>query len=147
MSSGDGEQGAIPPTQEKMAEMMEALTRRQEQRFQDMMEARMTRAGAREEGDYSGQGINIGRSSPAPGDVEVASREEPVEGASANVGAREFSSLKQAVPKFSGLPEDFPVWSKRFQAFMSMNGCLNSLLTDIEVAVSLRTRNTFYLKV
>ena len=121
--------------------------RRQEQRFQDMMIARMTRAGAREEGDYSGQRVNIGRSSPTPGNLEVASREELVEGASANVGAREFSSLKQAVPKFSGLPEDFPVWSKRFQAFMSMNGCLNSLLTDIEVAVSLRTRNTFYLKV
>ena len=87
MSSGDGEQGAIPPTQEKMAEMMEALTRRQEQRFQDMMVARMTRAGAREEGDYSGQGVNIGRSSPAPYDLEVASREELVQGASANVGA------------------------------------------------------------
>ena len=55
MSSGDGEQGAIPPTQEKMAEMMEALMRRQEQRFQDMVEARMTRAGAREGGDYSGK--------------------------------------------------------------------------------------------
>ena len=70
-----------------------------------------------------------------PGDLEVASREKLAEGASANVGAREYSSLKQAVPKFSGLPEDFPVWSKRFQAFVSMNGSLNSLFTDIEVAV------------
>ena len=104
--------------------------RRQEQRFQDMMIARMTRAGAREEGDYSGQRVNIGRSSPTPGNLEVASREELVEGASANVGAREFSSLKQAVPKLSGLPEDFPVWSKRFEAFMSMNKCLNYLITD-----------------
>ena len=70
MSSGDGEQGAIPPTQEKMAEMMEALMRRQEQRFQDMMVARMTRAGAREEGDYSGQGVNICLlyTSPSPRD-------------------------------------------------------------------------------
>ena len=124
MSSGDGQQGATPPTQEqRMTEMMEALMRRQEHRFQDMVDARMTRAGAREEGDYSGQGDNIvRRSSPAPGDLEVASREELVEGGSANVGARESSSLKQAVPKFSGLPEDFPVWSKRFQTFMSMNG-------------------------
>ena len=124
MSGGDGEQEAIPPTlQERMTEMMETLTRRREQQLQNVMEARMTRAGAREEGDYSGQGDNIvRRSSPAPGDLEVASREELVEGGSANVGARESSSLKQAVPKFSGLPEDFPVWSKRFQTFMSMNG-------------------------
>ena len=135
MSSGDGEQGAIPPTQEKMAEMMEALMRRQEQRFQDMMVARMTRAGAREEGDYSGQGVNIGRSSPTPGDLEVASREEFVESASTDVGAREFSSLRQAVTYFSGLPDEFPAWSKRFEAFMSMNGSLNSLPTEIEVAV------------
>ena len=105
--------------------------RRQEQRFQDTMEARMTRAGAREEGEYSGQGVNIGRSSPAPDDLEVANREELVEGASANVGARYFSSLKRAVPKFSRLPQVFSVWSKRFQAFVSRNGCLNFLLTDI----------------
>ena len=90
MPSGDGEQGTIPPTQEErmMTEMMEALMRRQEQRFQDMMEAWMTRAGARGEGDYSGQIVTIGRSSPTPGDVEVTSGEELVEGASANVGAR-----------------------------------------------------------
>ena len=87
-----------------MREMMEALMKRQEQRFQDMMEARTTRAGAREEGDHSGQGVNIGRSSPTPGDLEVASREELAESANANVGGREFSGLKQAA-----LPEDFPV--------------------------------------
>ena len=94
--------------------MMEALIGRQERQFQDMMEARMTRASAREEGDYSGQGVTIGRSSPPPCDLEVASREELVEGASANVGTREFSSLNQAVPNFSGLPEDFPAWREEF---------------------------------
>ena len=103
--------------------------RGQEQRFQDMMEARTTRAGARQEGDCSVRGVNIGRSSATPGDLEAASREKLAEGASANVGAREYCSLKQGVPKFGGLPEDFPLWSKRFQAFMSMNGCLNSRLT------------------
>ena len=52
MSSGDGEPITIPPTEEeRMAEMIEALMRRQEQRFQDMMQARTTIAGAREEGD------------------------------------------------------------------------------------------------
>ena len=67
MSSGDGEQGAIPPTQEKrMTEMMEALMRRQEQRFQDMMEARMTRAGAREGGDYSGKESTSGGARQPP---------------------------------------------------------------------------------
>ena len=73
------------------------------------MLARTIRAGVREEGDDSGQGVNIGRSSPTPGDLEVASREKLAERASANVGAREFSSLTQAVPNFSGLPEEFPV--------------------------------------
>ena len=75
MSGGDGEQEAIPPTlQERMTEMMETPTRRREQQLQNVMEARMTRAGAREEGDYSGHGVNIGRSSPTPGDLEDTSR-------------------------------------------------------------------------
>ena len=82
--------------------------------------------------DYSGQGVNAGRSLLTPVDLEVASREELAESASANVGAREFSGLKQAIPKFSGLPEDFPVWSKRFQAFTSMNGGSMNGLESLE---------------
>ena len=97
MSTGDREPGTIPRTEEeRMTEIMEALMRRQEQRFQDVMQARMTIAGAREEGDYSGRGANIWRRSPTAGDLEVASREELAESASANVGAREFRSLKHA---------------------------------------------------
>ena len=127
MPSGDGEQGAIPPTQEeRMAEMMEALMKtRAAIRGHDGKKDESWRT------RHSGQGVNIGRSSLTPGDLEVASREELVESASANVRARGFSSLKQAVRKFSGLPEYFPVWSKRFQAFMSVNGCLISIFTDI----------------
>ena len=56
-----------------------------------------------------------------PVDLEVASREQVAKNASADVGAREFSSFKQAVPIFSGLPDDFPVWSKRFKVFTSMH--------------------------
>ena len=120
MSSGDGEQGAIPPTQEKrMTEMMEALMRRQEQRFQDMMEARMTRAGAREDGDYSGQGVNIGRSSPAPYDLEVASREELVQGASANVGADNVAASNRPYPNSAGCRKIF-----QYGASASKPSCL-----------------------
>ena len=66
-----------------------------------------------------------------------------------NVGPREFSSVKQAVPKFCGKPGNFPVWTMRFEAFVSMIGCLGSLRADIEVAVGDTTKDThtFYLKV
>ena len=74
--------------------MIKSLMRRQEQRFQDMIQAWMARAGARE-GDYnSGQGVNIGRSSLSPGGLEVASKEEFADSASTNVGTREFGNLK-----------------------------------------------------
>ena len=49
----------------------------------EMTQARMTRAGAREEGDYSGQGVNAERSSLTTGDLEIASREDLAESASA----------------------------------------------------------------
>ena len=54
---------------------------------------------------------------PAPGGVHVDEirYDESVESSGVNVGPREFSSMKQAVPKFSGKPEEFPVWSKRFE--------------------------------
>ena len=32
-------------------------------------------------------------------------------------------------------PGNFLVWSERFEAFVSMGGCLGSLRTDIEVTV------------
>ena len=55
-----------------------------------------------------------------------------------------FLSINQAVPKFCGKPENFPVWSKRFEVFVSMSGCLGSLLTVIEVAVGDTTKDMQY---
>lgn len=57
---------------------------------------------------------------------------------------REFSGLKQIVSKFNGLREGIPVWSMRFEAFMSMTGCWNYLLADIEVAVGGTAKDTEY---
>ena len=55
---------------------MEALMSRQGQQFQGM-EARLTRDGAREEGESNScQRVNIGRRSLPPGDLEVSGREE-----------------------------------------------------------------------
>lgn len=86
--------------------MFEIFMIRAEQRFQDMIEAGMTRAGAREAIDSnSGQGVNTGKSSLTPGDFEATNRSELVDASSVDVGPREFSSIKQAVPKFSGLQD------------------------------------------
>ena len=52
--------------------------------------------------------------------------------------------MKQAVPKFCGKPENFPGWSKRFEAFVSMSGCLGSLSTDVDMAVGDTTKDTQY---
>ncbi|CAN0395471.1 unnamed protein product, partial [Laminaria digitata] len=60
------------------------------------------------------------------------------------MGPRELSSIQSAVPKFSALPEHYPVWSKRFEGFASMSGCSASLETDIEVAVGDTTKTTRY---
>ena len=81
---------------------------------------------------------------PAPGVVRVgeARDDESVESSRVNVGPREFSSIKQAVPKFCGKPENFPLWSKRFEAFVSMSACLRSLRTDIELAAGDTTKDT-----
>ena len=87
-------------------------------------------------------GVRTGGNLPAPGVVRVggASRDEEfVE--SVNVGPRELSSIEQAVPKLCGKPENFPVWGKRFEAFVSMSGCLSSPLTGIELAVGDTTKD------
>ena len=90
-------------------------------------------------------GVRTGGNLSAPGVVRVgeATRDEEFVD-SVNVGPREFSSIEQAVPKFCGKPENFPVWSKRFEAFVSMSGRLGYLLTDIDVAVGDITKDTQY---
>ena len=89
-------------------------------------------------------GVRTGGNLPAPGVVRVGEvrDDEFVESSGVNVGPREFSSIKQAVPKFCGKPENFPVWSTRFEAFVSMSGCLGSLRTDIEIAVGDTAKDT-----
>ena len=75
--------------------------------------------------------------------VDEASRDEEFVDR-VNVGPRAFSSIKQAVPKFCGKSENVPVWSTRFEAFVSMSGRLGYLLTDIDVAVGDITKDTQY---
>ena len=74
--------------------------------------------------------------------VDEASRDEEFVDSSVNVGPGEFSSIKQAVPKFCGKPENFPGWGKCFEAIVSMSGCLRSLPTDIDIAVGDTTKDT-----
>ena len=68
--------------------------------------------------------------------------DEFVESSGVNVGPREFSSIKNAIPKFCVKPGSFLVWSERFKGFVSMGGCLRSMRTDIEVAVGDKTKDT-----
>ena len=83
---------------------------------------------------------------PVPGIVRVgeARDDELVESSGVNVGQGEFSSIKQVVPNFYGMPESFPAWSKRFEASVSMSGCLSSLRADIEVAAGHTTKDAQY---
>lgn len=83
---------------------------------------------------------------PAPGVVRVSEvrDDEFVESSGVNAGPSEFSSIKQAVPKFCGKPENFPVWSERFEAFVSMSRCLGSLRADIEVVVGDTTKTRIH---
>ena len=47
----------------------------------------------------------------------------------ADVDSREFGSMKQSVPKFSGKLEDFPLWKEHFEVFTSIIvGCMPSFL-------------------
>ena len=139
--SDDGREG---PTRDEMMEMLRSVVSGQQ-----ALEERLARGDARgEDASDSGRGnqhgADTGGSLPTLGVVDEA--RELVESASVgvNIGPREYSSIKQAVPKYSGKPEDFPVWSKRFKAFVSMSGCLGSLLTDIEVTVGDTAKDTQY---
>lgn len=59
-----------------------------------------------------------------------------------NAEPREFSDSRQAIPKCIGKPDIFPVWIKRFESYVSMSGCLGSLLADGEVTIGDATKNT-----
>ena len=62
----------------------------------------------------------------------------------AEVGSREFGSLKQSVPKFSGRLEDCPLWKEHFEVFTSMVGCMSAFLVDRDMMKGDVTKNTQY---
>ena len=89
-------------------------------------------------------GVRTGGNLPAPGVTRVGDvrGDEFVESSVVDVGPREVSSIRQAIPKFGGKPESFPVWSNRVKAFVSMSGCLGSLRADVEIAEGDTTKVT-----
>ena len=62
----------------------------------------------------------------------------------AEVGSREFGSLKQSVPKFSGKLEDFQLWKEHFEVFTPMVGCMSAFLVDHDMMIGDVTNNTQY---
>ena len=138
-------------TNEMMKNFMEEMMERQDRRFQEL-EERLAGAGAREgsasnSGGERDEGVDTGGSLPTHGEIEAIGGEfveNTRASTTSNIDPREFSSIKAAVPKFSGKSEDFPMWSKRFEAFVSMSGCLVSLVGGIEVAVGDSTKDTRY---
>ena len=133
-------------SQEKVMFLLRSLVFRQD-RLEELMASDRDRGEAQSNpGRERQDGVITGGNLPAPGGVHLDKNrhDDFVESLCVNVGPREFSSIKQAVPKFSGKVEEIPLWSKRFEAFVSMSGCLGSMLTDIEVAVGDTTKDTQY---
>ena len=62
----------------------------------------------------------------------------------AEVGSREFGSLKQSVPKFSGKSEDVPLWKEHFEVYISMVGCMSAFLVDHDMMIGDVTKSTQY---
>ena len=133
-------------SQEEVTVLLRSLVFRQD-RLEERMAIDRDRGEAQSNpGRERQDGVIPGGNLPVPGGVHVDEirHDEFVESSDVNVGPGEFSSIKQAVPKFSGKPDEFPVWSKRFEAFASMSGCLGFMVTDTEVAVGDTTKDTQY---
>ena len=93
------------------------------------------------------RGVSSSGSLPALGEAvglprSVAS--SSVDSHRAEVGSREFGSLKQSVPKFGGKLEDFPLWKEHFEVFTSMVGCMSAFLVDHDMMIGDVTKNTQY---
>ena len=93
------------------------------------------------------RGVSSSGSLPALGEVVGL----PGSGASisadshrAEVGSREFGSLKQSVPKFSGKLEDFPLLKAHFEVFTSMVlvWCIPSFLLVHDIVMGDVTKDT-----
>ena len=113
-------------TQDAM-EPLKPLVFTQDRWFQQL-EERLASGGARREGE-SNPGtedrVQTCGSWPAPDGLrEDEAIDEFGEGSCVNVGPREFSCTRDAVPTFCGKPENFPLWNKRFEASVSMSWCL-----------------------
>ena len=65
-----------------------------------------------------------------------------VESHRAEVGSREFGSLKQSVPKFSGKSQDFPAWKEHFEVYTSMVACMSAFLVDDDTMIGDVTKDT-----
>ena len=131
-------------SQEEVMVMLRSLVFRQDRLEERIASDRGRGAAQSNPGRERQYEVVTGGNLPAPGGVheDEIRYDEFVESSGVNVGPREFSSIKQAVPKLSGKPEEFPAWSKRVEALVSMSGCLGSMLTDIEVAVGDTTKDT-----
>ena len=71
------------------------------------------------------RGVSSSGSLPALGEAVGLPRRgvsSSVDSHRAEVGSREFGSLKQSVPKFSRKFEDFPLWKDHAEVFTSMLG-------------------------
>ena len=67
-----------------------------------------------------------------------------VDSHSAEVGSREFRSLKQPVPQNSGKSEAFPLRKEHFEVFTSMVGLMSPFLVDHAMMIGDVTKNTQY---
>ena len=95
-------------SQEEVMVLLRSLVSRQD-RLEERMASDRGRGEAQSNpGRERQDGVVTGGNLPAPGGVHVDEirYDESVESSGVNVGPREFSSIKQAVPKFSGKPEE-----------------------------------------
>ena len=95
-------------------------------------------------GEVRGDGSSV--SLLALGEAEGLTRSgasSSVDSHRAEVGSREFGSLKQSVPKVSG-KLDFPLRKEHFEMFTSMAGCMSAFLVDRDMVIGDVTKNTQY---
>ena len=58
--------------------------------------------------------------------------------------SREYGSLKQSVPTFSGKLEDFPLWKEHLEVFTPMVGCMPSFLVVYDMMIGGVSKDTHH---
>ena len=98
-------------SREKVMVLLRSLVFRQDRLERRTSNDRDRREAHSNPGREHQDGVITGENLAVPGDAQVDQmrHDKFVESSGVNVGPREFSSMKQAVPEFSGKPEDFPV--------------------------------------